>query len=194
MSFLLDKQIKLPLYQTDEQCKPSEIKRRNKTKKGFYFFSNSQDICESSLTDEQIETVWSFYSGSPLKNKNRKSASEQLWKLLHIVQPILKLKFPVTNKFTQITTEELLVGSCGNNNNNSKHERQGDDSMLKKTDEIILMVTENPRRPNTLGFKSMQIIIDHDESESLTVEKFLQLGGRLKDLRWDIAKKNVSIK
>lgn len=48
----------------------------------------------------------------------------------------------------------------------------------------------NPRRPNTHGSKSMQIIKDHP---GLSISVFLEKGGRLQDLSWDIKKGNVRV-
>ena len=48
---------------------------------------------------------------------------------------------------------------------------------------------ENPRRANTKGFKSYQIILDaHKEGgyKGVKFEKFIELGGRSVDARWDI--------
>ena len=41
----------------------------------------------------------------------------------------------------------------------------------------------NPRRANTHGFKSHQIILDNP---GISTERFVELGGRANDLKWDI--------
>lgn len=41
----------------------------------------------------------------------------------------------------------------------------------------------NPRRANTHGYKSHQIILDNP---GITNEEFVELGGRANDLKWDI--------
>jgi hypothetical protein len=42
---------------------------------------------------------------------------------------------------------------------------------------------QNPRRQNSHGYRSLQIIIDQP---GITTEDFLAAGGRLNDLRWDL--------
>jgi hypothetical protein len=46
----------------------------------------------------------------------------------------------------------------------------------------------NPRRAGSAGFKSLQIIID---TPGILTEDFVKAGGRLNDLRWDLAHGNV---
>lgn len=46
----------------------------------------------------------------------------------------------------------------------------------------------NPRRPNSHGYRSLQIIIDNP---GITTEEFVAKGGRLNDLRWDISYNRV---
>lgn len=47
---------------------------------------------------------------------------------------------------------------------------------------------ENPRRKNSHGYKSLQLVIDNP---GITTEEFVKLGGRLNDLRWDLDHGNV---
>ena len=53
---------------------------------------------------------------------------------------------------------------------------------------LTATVTDNPRRANSHGYKSLQIIIDNP---GLTTEDYLAKGGRRNDLNWDIAHGNV---
>jgi hypothetical protein len=46
----------------------------------------------------------------------------------------------------------------------------------------------NPRRKGSAGFKSLQIIIDNP---GILTEDYVKAGGRLNDLRWDLAHGNV---
>lgn len=48
----------------------------------------------------------------------------------------------------------------------------------------------NPRRKDSHGHLSLQIIIDRP---GIKTEEFVALGGRLNDLRWDIKAGNVSV-
>ena len=48
---------------------------------------------------------------------------------------------------------------------------------------------ENPRRKGSHGFHSFEVIED-----GITYEEFLERGGRLKDLDWDISKGHVTVK
>jgi hypothetical protein len=61
-------------------------------------------------------------------------------------------------------------------------------ALLGKT--ITANVKLNTRRAGTHGHKSLQIILDKG---SVTVEKYLELGGRLNDLRWDMNKGNIIV-
>jgi hypothetical protein len=56
---------------------------------------------------------------------------------------------------------------------------------------IIKLVKENTRRPKSFGFKSLQIVLK--ARKPLTVAEFQAAGGRLKDLHWDAAHKNVRL-
>ncbi len=49
---------------------------------------------------------------------------------------------------------------------------------------LTATVTDNPRRKTSHGYRSLQIILDNP---GLTTEDYLSKGGRLNDLRWDIA-------
>lgn len=49
-------------------------------------------------------------------------------------------------------------------------------------------VNANERRANTHGYRSLQIILDNP---GIKTEDFLAKGGRLNDLRWDIARNRV---
>ena len=44
-------------------------------------------------------------------------------------------------------------------------------------------VVVNPRKPGSHGFRSMAIVMDNP---GITTEKYLELGGRLNDLKWDV--------
>ena len=48
---------------------------------------------------------------------------------------------------------------------------------------LSALVEDNPRRKNSHGFRSLQIVIDNP---GIAYEDFLAKGGRLTDLRWDI--------
>jgi hypothetical protein len=48
--------------------------------------------------------------------------------------------------------------------------------------------SDNPRRAGSHGYRSLQIIIDNP---GITTEDYLAKGGRLNDLRWDLAHGNV---
>lgn len=53
---------------------------------------------------------------------------------------------------------------------------------------LTAICSENPRRKNSHGFKSLQIIIDRPD---ISYDDYLAAGGRLVDLRWDINNGNV---
>jgi hypothetical protein len=53
---------------------------------------------------------------------------------------------------------------------------------------IIKDVKTNPRKEGTLGHASFALI-----KNGMTVAKFIELGGRTTDLRWDIAHNNIHL-
>jgi hypothetical protein len=53
-------------------------------------------------------------------------------------------------------------------------------------------VEENPRREKTFGFKSMAIWLLKNR-RPMTVETFVEKGGRLRDLHWDLEAKHVKL-
>jgi len=50
------------------------------------------------------------------------------------------------------------------------------------------MKSNNPRRKDSHGFRSMQIVIDQP---GISYEDYLAAGGRLVDLRWDVLNGNI---
>lgn len=58
---------------------------------------------------------------------------------------------------------------------------------------IIPLVTENPRRANTHGWRSMAVILKAGKA-GISYEAFLAAGGRRQDLAWDQTYKRVEIK
>jgi hypothetical protein len=53
---------------------------------------------------------------------------------------------------------------------------------------IVKDVKTNPRKEGTWGFQSFSLI-----KSGMTVAKFVELGGRTTDLRWDIAKGHIHL-
>lgn len=53
---------------------------------------------------------------------------------------------------------------------------------------IIKLVSENPRREGTHGWKSWDAL-----RSGMTYESYIAAGGRRQDLAWDLAKKNVKL-
>ena len=54
---------------------------------------------------------------------------------------------------------------------------------------IYPKVKDNPRKVNTFGWHSMQIILDNPDG--ISYESFIKKGGRAKDLTWDVKKGHV---
>ena len=55
-------------------------------------------------------------------------------------------------------------------------------------DNIICLVHDNPKRKNSHGWRSFEVILNHDENKDLSVEEYVKLGGRIADLKWDMNK------
>ena len=62
-----------------------------------------------------------------------------------------------------------------------------------KQDTIVVVVDKNPRREGTLGWRSYNIILNHNSDEELTVAKYLELGGRMNDLLWDVKRDRLQL-
>lgn len=60
---------------------------------------------------------------------------------------------------------------------------------LKNSMKIYKKAKENPRKKDTFGHKSWEIIVD-----GMTVAEYLQNGGRRQDLAWDLKKNNVDVR
>ena len=80
--------------------------------------------------------------------------------------------------------EQLVASSKTNKEKRSK---------VNKQDTIIVVVDKNPRREGTWGWKSYNIILNHNSDQDLTVEKYLELGGRMNDLLWDVKKDRLQL-
>lgn len=53
---------------------------------------------------------------------------------------------------------------------------------------IVKLADGNPRRKGTFGYKSFDKI-----KNGMTVEQFVEKGGRLRDLHWDLERKHVKL-
>ena len=83
--------------------------------------------------------------------------------------------------------EQLVATNNGNKEKSMK---------INKQDKIILVELKNPRREGTCGWNSYNIIVHHNtvrEGEDLTVEKYLELGGRMNDLKWDLQRERLQL-
>lgn len=59
---------------------------------------------------------------------------------------------------------------------------------IPKVAVIVRVAKENPRQPKTHGWKSFNKI-----TKGMSVAEFVKAGGRMVDLRWDLAKGNLKI-
>lgn len=60
---------------------------------------------------------------------------------------------------------------------------------LDRTQKIKILCAANPRREGTHGYKSFQLLKD-----GMDVAAYLELGGRMNDLLWEIRHKHVELK
>lgn len=71
----------------------------------------------------------------------------------------------------------------------SKQEARNTRGTVTSPDMIIVKdVKNNPRKEGTLGHASWSLI-----KSGMTVAKFVELGGRTSDLRWDMAKGHLHL-
>ena len=73
-----------------------------------------------------------------------------------------------------------------NNTEESKSARGRKSDLIGK--KLTCLKESNPRREGSHGYKSLQIIIDNP---GITTEAFAEAGGRLVDLKWDLAHGNA---
>lgn len=107
---------------------------------------------------------------------------------LHVKQKSVKRDFTFNTKQPikeTLTTEEEMAKSRSKKviaatNKKRKH--------LDKSLKLKILADENPRRKGTAGFKSWEKMED-----GMTVAEFLQKGGRMVDLQWDVKKGHVSL-
>lgn len=64
------------------------------------------------------------------------------------------------------------------------------ENLLREASETGAAYYENPRRRNSAGFNSLEIIINHP---GITTEEFRAQGGRMNDLRWDVEHGHVRV-
>ena len=88
------------------------------------------------------------------------------------------------NENVKSNYEQLVASNITNKEKNVKANKQ---------DTIVVVVDKNPRREGTWGWKSYNIILNHDSDQDLTVEKYLELGGRMNDLLWDVKKDRLQL-
>jgi hypothetical protein len=62
---------------------------------------------------------------------------------------------------------------------------------FKGSEKLHPVGNRNPRRPDSHGFRSLQLIIDNP---GIRVDEFREKGGRLNDLRWDLSHGNVEMR
>jgi hypothetical protein len=107
---------------------------------------------------------------------------------LHVKQKSVKKDFtfnakqPITET---LTPEEEMAKS------RSKKAAASTDKKRKHLDKSLklkLLIDENPRRKGTAGFKSWEKM-----ENGMSVAEFLQKGGRMVDLQWDVKKGHVSL-
>jgi hypothetical protein len=55
---------------------------------------------------------------------------------------------------------------------------------------LLSTTMANPRKIGTIGWRSMQIIIQRPE---IILEAYLAMGGRMNDLRWDLERGHVVV-
>lgn len=87
--------------------------------------------------------------------------------------------FNAKRPITALQQQEHIMAS-----KNSGVKRKHLDKSLK----IKLIATENPRRKGTHGFKSWEKM-----ENGMTVAQFLQDGGRMNDLQWEVKKGHVTL-
>lgn len=56
---------------------------------------------------------------------------------------------------------------------------------------IYPCVQTNPRRPNSHGYRSFDIVLNH--ADGILYEDYIEAGGRLRDLRYDVQNEYVSL-
>lgn len=151
---------------------------------GATLVSDSDDLMNAQVTAAQMVQLYNQYNpdNKVVKFTDRPTAVKRIMSLAEAkadfvqpekTQPELKKVEPVSNTIEKLKSE--------------KTEKAARSSSLSGK-KLTAATKENPRREGTHGHKSMEIIL---KNPGLTYEKFIELGGRANDLRWDLERNNV---
>jgi hypothetical protein len=152
--------------------KPSALRKLGKTIASHYSETDAEALARSVINGKFREVYPTMTKTTPPKAKD----------LLARAEKILKTKaLPVKAKIEKAPKEPKAPKEGGTRPRLST---------VYAGKKLTAVHDENPRRTGTAGHKSMEIIRKHP---GMTVDEFLNRGGRSNDLRWDIEKGNVKL-
>ena len=193
--------LNLRTFKTVTASSKSEAERLGN---GSIIFGSAEELAKDPNTTGQI-LCRAYNEMSPVqidRFADKVSGAKRLFKLVHSSASKNEFNFDKPAK-------ELAADSRPDEMELYREKVLKDTSSLKKstspkggrfTGKVIkCLVNENPRTKKTgHGFNSMQIIIDNQELSGLDAimpfEDYIEKGGRVRDLQWDLDKGHVSVK
>ena len=159
----------------------------NSNGNGATIISDSDDLMNAQVTAAMMVSLYNHYNpdNKVLKFTDRPTAVKRIMSLaeakaeiiqLEKTQPDINKKVEPVSKVMEKLKAEKADGAARVSKLNGK--------------KLTASTQENPRREGTHGHKSMQLILDNP---GITYEKFIELGGRANDLRWDMDHNNVIV-
>jgi|TARA_R110002020_G_scaffold20151_3_gene69037 hypothetical protein len=181
--------LNLRTFKTVTASSKSEAERLGN---GSIIFGSAEELARDQNTTGQI-LCRAYNEMSPVqidRFADKVSGAKRLFKLVHSSAPKNEFNFDKS-------VEELAVDSRPDEMELYREKVLKDTSTPKKSKyagkTITCLVDENPRRENkkpVCGYASMKILI---ENKKMSFEDYIEKGGRLQDLDWDLNKGWVSV-
>lgn len=158
---------------------------------GFVIASSAEELAETLNSEAKVtlnQMVELYNSAAATKIKEFRDRATAIKRIFALAEASAKLQTVEQKKEVQMTvatetnTAKAPKVASGRKGRNSAFEG--------KAIHLAEGVKANPRRENTHGHRSMEIIIGNP---GITYEQFIAAGGRRVDLAWDIAHGNVKL-
>ena len=172
---------------------------------GCLIFSNIDEMLDNpNVTLTTFANM--FNANSPAKVKrfaDKKTAAKRLFNLVEELDLPVRGDAPIAEtadvkKARAVAkARQVLKAKETIRKRNARHELVGKFIRSKGSLKNTEFGRRNPRKPNTKGYVSHQILIDNQKENMdqwMSFELFTSLGGRLEDARWDIKKGWVEVK
>ena len=146
----------------------------------FRTISSAIGLHNTNMTGPMLAEVYNELADKPVKKfRDRETAVARTWEELVKIKP-------------SNLVEERHDEDSGANPQGTKAKPRGIRNSGYGGHIFVALCSENPRRPGSHGFNSMEIIIDAGK-EGISYEDFIVAGGRRQDLAWDLKHDNVEM-